>query len=112
MDEGWWFYPKHLRRHLKPELPSERLTAKAPALEQAMWRRGYWVPDMRKACFSGRHLALTLGLALPALLAFSIGIPLIFWAMLFWRRADIRAATGTAAQTCIQEVGFMYRPNR
>ena len=45
---------------------------------QATWQAGYWVENMRYACFTGRHLAVALGLGLPALLLLGLGIPLLF----------------------------------
>ena len=42
----------------------------------------YWIPDMRKEFFTGNHLRLALGLALPVLLLFSMGTPLVFLLLL------------------------------
>ena len=41
---------------------------------QATWQAGYWVENMRYACFTGRHLAVALGLGIPALLLLGLGV--------------------------------------
>ena len=70
---------------------------------QASWRAGYWVQNMQYACFIGRHLAVALGLGLPALLLLGLGIPLLFAFMVWRHRLELDSAP------CRQRLGFAYR---
>ena len=78
---------------------------------QATWQAGYWVENMRYACFTGRHLAVALGLGLPALLLLGLpallllglGIPLLFAFMVWRHRLELDSAP------CRRRLGFAYR---
>ena len=61
---------------------------------------------MRHACFASWHLALTLALGLPALLLFSIGIPLVIWVLLLLKRHQLDSVT------CKQHLGYAYKSYR
>ncbi|KAL0044505.1 hypothetical protein WJX82_010100 [Trebouxia sp. C0006] len=74
-----------------------------PQFLQATWQAGYWVENMRYACFTGRHLAVALGLGLPALLLLGLGIPLLFAFMVWRHRLELDSAP------CRQRLGFAYR---
>ncbi|KAL0038200.1 hypothetical protein WJX79_007783 [Trebouxia sp. C0005] len=74
-----------------------------PQFLQASWRAGYWVQNMQYACFIGRHLAVALGLGLPALLLLGLGIPLLFAFMVWRHRLELDSAP------CRQRLGFAYR---
>jgi hypothetical protein len=43
---------------------------------------GYWVYDMQQACWSGWHKAWALGLGMPCVLIFCLGVPLAILALL------------------------------
>ncbi len=70
---------------------------------QATWQAGYLVENMRYACFTGRHLAVALGLGLPALLLLGLGIPLLFAFMVWRHRLELDSAP------CRTRLGFAYR---
>ncbi len=67
---------------------------------QATWQAGYWVENMQYACFTGRHMAVALGLGLPALLLLGLGIPLLFAFMVWRHRLELDSAP---------RLGFAYR---
>ncbi len=73
---------------------------------QATWPAGYWESDMRHACFASWHLLLTLALALPALLLFSVGIPLVICVVLLLKRHQLESVS------CKQQLGYAYRSYR
>ena len=70
---------------------------------QATWQAGYWVENMQYACFTGRHLAVALGLGLPALLLLGLGIPLLFAFMVWRHRLELDSAP------CRRRLDFAYR---
>lgn len=68
---------------------------------------------MRNKCFMGHHLRLTLGLAMPVLLIFSIGSPLGFLLRLLW--LDRQQPGGGALHACDdikRKMGHAYKSYR
>lgn len=74
-------------------------------LLQATSGPGYWISDMDVACFKGWHRSLTLGLALPVLLLFSLGVPIAF-AVVVGKRNELQSAS------CKEQLGYAYRSYR
>lgn len=63
---------------------------------------------MQHACFAGWHLLLTLALALPALLLFGVGIPLVIWVVLLLNQHQLQLES----MQCKQQLGYAYRSYR
>jgi hypothetical protein len=57
-----------------------------PQYAMANAPHGYWVADMKQACFEGWHLTWALGLGLPCIVGFCIGVPLGIWLLLLFNR--------------------------
>jgi len=52
--------------------------------QSSSWLTGYWTSDTNLRCGSPVHLGLVVGLGIPGVLLFSLGLPLGLWVLL-WR---------------------------
>lgn len=58
--------------------------------------------DMEVACWQGAHLTFAFGVALPAMLIWSVGTPLLLWGLLFKQRQSLRLPDN------LRRIGFLY----
>lgn len=50
--------------------------------QSSSWTQGYWTSDTRVRCSSPVHLGLVIGLGIPGVLLFGLGLPIGLWVML------------------------------
>jgi len=77
------------------------------AVANARW--GYWSADMQQACYTGWHMRWAMGLGVPAVLLFCVGVPVGIAVLLYRNRRKI---DGSAPPSKLAFLYNTYRPER
>lgn len=67
-----------------PENPLYQEALVALPYQSSSWLYGYWTSDTNVRCGSAAHIGLVVGLGVPGVLFFALGLPIGLWVLL-WR---------------------------